>query len=193
LLRFVTGRRKLFWNRNCVALGLAAGFIEPLESTSIHLVMSGLYKLLEHFPDLDFAQSNIDAYNTEIGREAEGIRDFIVLHYCATARDDTPFWRDCRRIVLPDSLQARIDLYAQTGRIRPQPGELFNDLSWFYVLEGMGIRPRVYDPLADVVRGEDLSKIFAALADATAAGLRNAPAHDSYFAAGGAVQSMARA
>ena len=181
LLRFVTGRRKLFWKRNCVALGLAAGFIEPLESTSIHLVMSGLYKLLEHFPDLNFAQSNIDSYNAEVRRETEAIRDFVVLHYCATQRDDTPFWRECRRMALPDALRERIDLYRETGRIRPQPGELFNDLSWFYIFEGMGIRPLAHDPLADVARSVDLREIFGKLALATAAAVRVAPTHDGHF------------
>ena len=139
-LRFVAGRRRLFWNRNCVALGLASGFLEPLESTSIHLVMSGVYKLLEHFPDQGFAQSNIDSYNEELIQEMERIRDFIVLHYCLTERTDTPFWSYCRSMKLPDSLLARIELYRHTGRIRARAGELFTDLSWFYIFEGLGAR-----------------------------------------------------
>ncbi len=192
LLRFVTGRRKLFWNRNCVALGLASGFIEPLESTSIHLVMSGVYKLLEHFPDLGFAQANIDSYNRELGDELERIRDFIVLHYCASSRDDSEFWRYCRHMTLPDTLQARIDLYRSTGRIRLKAGDLFNDLSWFYVFEGMGIRPTAHDPLVDVLPAAQMQEIFAALAAATAAALKDAPAHDSYFAVPGADRSPGR-
>src|SRR5277367_1810706 len=140
-LRFVTGRRKLFWNRNCVALGLASGFLEPLESTSIHLVTSGIYHLLEHFPDKRFHPTNIASYNAELTDENERIRDFIVLHYCLTQRDDAPLWRYCRAMAIPDSLRQRIDLYRGTGRIRSRSGELFTDLSWFYIFEGLGARP----------------------------------------------------
>jgi tryptophan halogenase len=183
-LRFVTGRRKLFWNRNCVALGLASGFLEPLESTSIHLVMSGVYKLLEHFPTPEFAQSNIDSYNTELIQEMERIRDFIVLHYCTTQRSDTPLWAYCRTMKLPDSLSERIELYKRTGRVRVKPGELFTDLSWFYIFEGMGIRPDRHDPLMDVVSMAQLRDILSSLAQATANAARPAPSHDSYFAAG---------
>jgi tryptophan halogenase len=183
-LRFVAGRRKLFWNRNCVALGLASGFLEPLESTSIHLVMSGVYRLLEHFPDLKFAQSNIDSYNGELIQEMERIRDFIVLHYCLTERADTPFWLHCRSMTLPDSLLARIELYRRTGRIRIKPGELFTDLSWFYIFEGLGVRPESYDPLLDVVTLPQLRDILSSMASATDAAARAAPAHDSHFGAG---------
>ncbi len=137
-LRFTTGRRKLFWNRNCVALGLASGFLEPLESTSIHLVMSGVYKLLEHFPDRSFAQANIDSYNNELISEIERIRDFIVLHYCLTERTDTPLWAYCRAMKLPDSLLQRIELYRRTGRMRIKAGELFTDLSLVLHLRGHG-------------------------------------------------------
>jgi tryptophan halogenase len=182
-LRFVTGRRKLFWNRNCVALGLASGFLEPLESTSIHLVMSGVYKLLEHFPDRGFAQSNIDSYNSELIQEMERIRDFIALHYCLTERTDTPLWAYCRSMQLPQSLLERIELYRRTGRIRVKSGELFTDLSWFYIFEGMGVRPEAYDPLMDVVTVAQLREIFSSLAQATAAAAQAAPSHDSHFAA----------
>ncbi|HEY4974418.1 MAG TPA: tryptophan halogenase family protein, partial [Steroidobacteraceae bacterium] len=160
-LRFVTGRRKLLWNRNCITLGLASGFLEPLESTSIHLVMSGLYNLLDHFPDLSFEQSNIDSYNAELIDEMESIRDFIVLHYCATQRSDTPLWSYCQSMKLPTSLLKRIELYRGTGRIRPKPRELFTDLSWFYIFEGLGARPDGYDPLLDVVTTSQLSEILA--------------------------------
>jgi len=181
-LKFVTGRRKLFWNRNCVALGLASGFLEPLESTSIHLVMSGVYKLLEHFPNCAFAQSNIDSYNAELIQEMERIRDFIVLHYL-TGRRDTPLWADCQSMQLPDSLRQRIELYQRTGRIRVKPGELFTDLSWFYIFEGLGLNPESRDPLMDVVTVAQLREIFGSLAQATALAAEHAPSHDSYFAA----------
>ncbi|HLJ39124.1 MAG TPA: tryptophan halogenase family protein [Steroidobacteraceae bacterium] len=184
LLRFVTGRRKLLWNRNCVALGLASGFLEPLESTSIHLVASGLYHLLEHFPDRAFEQSNIDTYNSRVIEEIETIRDFIVLHYCLTQREDTPFWRYCRSMSIPQSLRERIELYRGTGRIRTRAGELFTDLSWFYIFEGQGVRPAGYDPLLDAIPVDQLREILASLASATAALARDAAPHDSYFPTG---------
>jgi tryptophan halogenase len=182
-LRFVTGRRKLFWNRNCVALGLASGFLEPLESTSIHLVMSGVYKLLEHFPNLSFAQENIDSYNSEVIQEMERIRDFIVLHYRA-GRTDTPMWQHCQSMRLPHSLQERIELYRRTGRIRYKAGELFTDLSWFYIFDGIGMVPESYDPLIDVVTVEQLQEILKSIAQANAAAANGVPTHDSHFPAG---------
>jgi tryptophan halogenase len=185
-LRFVTGRRKLFWNRNCVALGLASGFLEPLESTSIHLVTSGMYHLLEHFPDTGFDQTNIDSYNAELIYENERVRDFIVLHYCRTQRDDAPLWRYCQSMAIPDSLRQGIEMYSRTGRIRVRAGELFTDLSWFYIFEGLGLRPDSYDPLLDVVSTTQLNEILASMAQSTAAIARESPSHDSYFAAGSA-------
>ena len=192
-LRFVTGRRKLFWNRNCVALGLASGFLEPLESTSIHLVTSGLYHLLEHFPDQGFDQTNIDLYNQELINENERIRDFIVLHYHLTQRDDAPLWRYCQSMAIPDSLRQRIELYRRTGRIRPNAGELFTDLSWFYIFEGSGLRPDAYDPLLDVVTVKQLSEILGVMGNATKALVDQAPSHDSYFAPRAATSRRAAA
>jgi tryptophan halogenase len=182
-LRFVTGRRKLFWNRNCVTLGLASGFLEPLESTSIHLVMSGMYNLLDHFPDLSFEQSNIDSYNAELIDEMESIRDFIVLHYCATQRNDTPLWRYCQSMKLPNSLLRRIELYRGTGRIRPKPRELFTDLSWFYIFEGLGVQPESFDPLVAGSNFPQVLEIMQAMRNQVAQDLRSSPSHDSYFAA----------
>ena len=180
-LRFVTGRRRLYWNRNCVALGLASGFLEPLESTSIHLVTSGLNHLLEHFPDSGFDQANIDSYNADLIEEAERVRDFIVLHYCLTRRDDAPLWNDCRTMALPDTLAERIEMYRRTGRIRPRAGELFTDSSWFYVFDGMGVVPEGCDPLTAVVPIAKLREILAALSRDTAVVVGAAPAHADCF------------
>jgi tryptophan halogenase len=182
-LRFVTGRRKRLWSHNCVALGLASGFLEPLESTSIHLVMSGVYKLLEHFPDRRFDPATLAAYNEEAIEEIERIRDFIVLHYCLNQRDDAPLWRYCQAMKIPASLAQRIEMYERTGRIRIRAGELFSDLSWFYVFNGMGVTPQSYDPLMDVVGDAQLRDILGRLAQSTAAVVAAAPSHDSYFSA----------
>ena len=186
LLRFQTGRRKLLWNRNCVALGLASGFLEPLESTSIHLVTSGLYHLLEHFPDRHFDQANIDTYNTRVIEEVEAIRDFIVLHYCLTRRRDSPFWRYCGSMSIPASLRERIELYRGTGRVRTRAGELFTDLSWFYILDGLGIEPAAYDPLVDGAGSAQLAVSLQALRKQLQLEVRQALPHDSFFAPGGA-------
>ena len=135
------------WNSADITLGLASGFLESLESTSIHLLMSGRYNLLDHFPDLSFEQSNIDSYNSELIDEMESIRDFIVLHYCLAQRSDTPLWCYCQSMKLPNNLLKRIELYRGTRRIRPKPRELFTDLSCLYILEGLGAQPASYDPL----------------------------------------------
>lgn len=181
LLRFAAGRRKRFWNRNCVALGLSSGFLEPLESTSIQLAISGVYNLLDHFPDRGFDEANINNYNAELTEEMERIRDFLILHYWGNQRDDAPFWHDCRALELPESLRERIDLYRGTGRIRSQPRELFTDLSWFYIFDGLGIEPAALDPLtagADFGRAWRLMRSLRADIERT---LRAAPPHDSYF------------
>jgi tryptophan halogenase len=180
-LRFVTGRRKQLWNRNCVALGLASGFIEPLESTNIQLAISGVYNLLDHFPDRNFDPANIAAYNAELIGEVEHVRDFIILHYCLTERDDTAVWRGVRETTLPDSLQAKIDLYRGSGRIGTKPRDLFTDLSWFYIFDGMGVRPAAYDPLMDAAPRGRLAHVLGELARDHATALAASRSHDSYF------------
>jgi tryptophan 7-halogenase len=183
-LRFQTGRRKLLWRGNCVALGLASGFLEPLESTSIHLVTSGLYHLLEHFPDRNFEQANIDAYNARVIDEVEVIRDFIVLHYCLTQRRDSPFWRQCGALAIPESLRERIELYRGTGRVYTRARELFTELSWFYILDGLGLEPRGHDPLADVLPAAQLTEALETLRRQVLKEVRAAQTHESYFAPG---------
>jgi tryptophan 7-halogenase len=181
LLRFTAGRRRRFWSRNCVALGLASGFLEPLESTSIQLVVNGLYNLLDHFPDRGFDQANIDSYNTELIEETERIRDFLILHYCLNQRDDAPFWQDCRSVRLPESLAQRIELYRGTGRIRAGARELFTDLSWFFIFEGMGVEPASLDPLIDGAALARAWPLMLAIRADIEREVRAAPSHDYYL------------
>ncbi len=147
VLRFTTGRRKKFWNKNCVALGLAGGFLEPLESTSIHLVQRGLALLLKLFPDRHFDEADQDQYNSMLAYEFERIRDFILLHYLPSRRDDSAFWRDVRTIAPPDSLAGRMQLFESHGRIIREENELFPAQSWLYIFLGQAITPRHADPL----------------------------------------------
>ncbi|MHB8813907.1 MAG: tryptophan halogenase family protein [Steroidobacteraceae bacterium] len=181
LLKFTAGRRRRFWSRNCVALGLASGFLEPLESTSIQLVVSGLYDLLDHFPDRSFDEANIDSYNAELTEEIERIRDFLILHYCRNERQDAPFWHDCRAVRLPESLEQRIALYRGTGRIRPNPRELFTDLSWFFVFDGLGVEPASLDPLIAEAVFARASPVMSGIRAEIERAVRAAPSHDSYF------------
>jgi tryptophan halogenase len=180
-LRFTAGRREVFWRGNCVALGLASGFLEPLESTSIQLALNAIYKLLDHFPDKDFAPENIGAFNTYLIEEFDAVRDFIILHYWPTQRRDSPFWRYSAAMDLPDSLLQRIELYKSSARIVPRPFEIFTDLSWFYIYEGMGLRPRASDPIAELPSTRDLLGVMQHLRNGIASIVRQAPDHDRFF------------
>jgi tryptophan 7-halogenase len=154
-LRFTTGRRKKCWNRNVVALGLASGFMEPLESTSIHLIQSGISKLLELFPREGFDDVLVERYNARLAFEFDRIRDFLVLHYHATERDDTPFWAECRTMSITPELKANIDLFRDSGRFYRNADEMFADISWIEVMLGQHIEPRAYHPLVEQVPAED--------------------------------------
>ncbi|MDB5669326.1 MAG: tryptophan 7-halogenase [Alphaproteobacteria bacterium] len=181
-LRFVTGRRRKFWNRNVVALGLASGFMEPLESTSIHLVQTGLSKLLNLFPDRDFHQADIDFYNRSVGIEYDRIRDFLILHYHANRRVGSPFWDHVRTMAVPDTLTEKLDLWRNHGRIFRIDDELFGEASWAAVLTGQGINPRGYDPLADAYPSAKLASVMPRMRAAIAAGARAMPRHADFVA-----------
>ncbi len=167
-----------------MALGLASGCLERLESTNIPLVINGVFNLLDHFPDRAFDLANIEAYSRELLEELAHIRDFLLLHYWGSARDDAPFRRDVRAVRLPDSLAQRIELYPGTGRIRPGPGELFTDLAWFYIFAGLGIRPAALDPLIDARAFAHAQAAVQRLRQSVAAEVAAAHAHDSFFGSG---------
>ena len=157
-LSFTTGRRKKFWNKNCIALGLASGFMEPLESTSIHLIQSGVTQLAAIFPDRTFDPADADEYNRLQIDEYEHIRDFIVLHYVATEREDQPLWAYCRHMSIPDSLAYRIQLFRSSGRVAFYDKELFVEPNWLSILIGQQIWPKRLDPLAYLLPEEETKR-----------------------------------
>ncbi|ESQ87412.1 hypothetical protein ABAC460_18980 [Asticcacaulis sp. AC460] len=161
VLRFVTGHRRKVWEKNVVAIGLASGFLEPLESTSIHLAQLGITRLLTLLPGNGFVPAMIERYNLEMLEDYEATRDFLIAHYHVTDRDDTPFWRHCRNMTIPDSLLNRLDIFRHTGHVHIRGGDLFRDASWFSVLVGQGLRPDRWHPAADRLSEAELRRRMA--------------------------------
>jgi tryptophan halogenase len=183
-LRFVTGRRKEVWKKNCVALGLASGFLEPLESTSIHLIQTAIARLLFLFPGDGMDQATIDRFNQMAKAETEEVRDFLVLHYNATERDDTPFWRHCQNIKRPDSLRQKWEMYEANGSILTVTGQdLFQDSSWFAVFNGQGVRARGHHPFADIPGDEELNRRFDLISGDVRKIVDTFPSHDDFIRA----------
>jgi len=180
-LRFKAGHRHKLWDRNVIALGLAGGFIEPLESTSIHLVQTGISRLLLLFPDCGFDPALIDEFNRSSQLEYEQIRDFVILHYKATRRDDTEFWRGCRDMSIPDSLRHKIELFRAGGRIFRYADELFTEDSWLAVMLGQGITPEGHDPVADVIPSGEMQRALASLRGAVLAAAEALPGHADFI------------
>jgi len=159
-LTFTTGRRKLSWNRNVIAMGLSSGFVEPLESTSIHLVQAGIARLIAMFPDRRFNPLERDEYNRQMKQQNEWVRDFVILHYKAMQRDDSEFWMQCGAMDIPDGLADKIEQFRNKGRVFAEGVELFPRQSWVEVLLGQNIVPEGYDPVVD---GLDEAKVSQAL------------------------------
>ena len=181
VIPYATGHRTAFWKDNCLSIGLAAGFVEPLEATAIHMIARGMDFFLRYFPDRDCASALIREYNRRMLADYEEIRDFIVLHYSATARDDSPFWEWCKHITLPDSLLERIELFKGNGALREGVDDLFRGASWQSVFEGMGISPRV---CCRRVQNMEYAEIAAALTTAKAAiagMVTHLPTHEEYL------------
>jgi tryptophan halogenase len=180
VIKFRPGQRRQTWKRNCIAIGLSSGFIEPLESTSIHLIQRGIMRLLQMFPRDGIRQSDVDEYNGQANTEIEHIRDFIVLHYHVTRRQDTPFWRACRAMDIPASLRHRIDLFRESGRVFRVPGELFAENSWIQVMLGQGIEPQQHHPVADLMGDEELARFLNDIKSSVEKTLSQLPAHQTY-------------
>lgn len=155
-LRFVTGVRKRCWVKNCVAMGLASGFLEPLESTSIHLVQVAISKLLAMFPRDGFNEILVKRYNQEMEFEYESIKDFLIAHYKITERDDTPFWRHVKNMSIPDSLQDKLEVFRTRGEVMVRQTDFFKESSWYSVLVGQGFLPQSYHPVADAISEDEL-------------------------------------
>jgi tryptophan 7-halogenase len=180
-LRFTAGIRKTPWNKNVVSLGLASGFMEPLESTSIHLIQSAIARLMTNFPDKSFNQPDIDYYNRRTRLEFEQIRDFLILHYKATEREDSPFWNYCRTMAIPQTLAERIAIYRENARLYRHDNELFSETSWFAVLHGQNIAPKRYHPIADVLPEHELNRRMTELADVTEQCGAVMPSHQAFI------------
>jgi tryptophan halogenase len=157
-LRFTAGHRRKFWNRNCVAVGLAAGFMEPLESTSIQLIQTAVARLVDLFPDLGFDPRITEEYNRVTANEFARIRDFLILHYSATERDDTALWNYCRTMSVPDTLQHKIDVFKSCGRVPLYSEESYQEPSWISIFLGQHVYPDRYDPIIDNVDVERLKR-----------------------------------
>lgn len=178
-IRFTTGHRREFWSGNVVALGLSSGFLEPLESTSLHLVQAGIRHLVDLLPGPNIEPADVRAYNAKLRFEFEAIRDFLILHYWANGRDE-PFWRECREIDLPDPLAEKIELFRAQGRLFRFNEELFTELSWLQVLVGQGIMPRSYHPLADAPGDRNVDLYLASVRDLITAKVDRMPDHGAY-------------
>ena len=180
VLRFKPGQRHQTWKGNCIAIGLASGFLEPLESTSIHLIQRGIIRLMQMFPQDGISQADIDEFNQQADYEIAHIRDFIILHYTVTNRRDTPYWRDAATMKLPPSLQHRIDLFRDTGRVFRVPNELFAENSWIQVMLGQGIHPASHHQTADLMGDEELAHFLGGISSAIDRTVAQLPSHQKY-------------
>ena len=180
-IRFRTGCRRTFWSGNCIAIGLAAGFLEPLESTSIYLIQEGISAFISLFATTDVPNVVRQEYNRRLRREFEQVRDFIILHYHATERDDTAFWRHCRTMSVPDSLQQKIELFEEAGRVFRFEDELFGRVSWVAVMLGQGVRPKRLDPIVAALPADDVRRSLGSMRHAIGAATDQMPPHEAFL------------
>jgi tryptophan halogenase len=181
LLKFRPGRRAQSWSHNVIGVGLASGFLEPLESTSIHLIQSHVSRLIQLFPRNRNADAERAEYNRRCTAEFEQIRDFLILHYHQTAREDSEFWRYCKNMAVPDSLTQKLALFAASGRVGRDADDLFRDASWVQVMLGQGIMPADYDPMADQIAPQQLAEFLANLCRLITRAVASLPRHEDYL------------
>jgi tryptophan halogenase len=182
LIKFQTGMRKQAWNRNVVAIGLAGGFLEPIESTSIHLIQSAIQRLIDFFPGRDWSDVDRQEYNRQSRFEYERIRDFIVLHYHLNQRTDSEYWKECANMAIPDTLRHKMDLYRTHGRVVRVDNELFSEVGWIQVLEGQNMPIEGYHPLADTQSEADVAEYLASVREVIAKCVDVMPTHHDYIA-----------
>jgi tryptophan halogenase len=185
-LRFTAGRRRKTWNRNCVAIGLAGGFLEPLESTSIYLIQIAITTLIDYLTDRAAAEArfdprSIDAYNRWIDMEYDRVRDFLILHYHATERDDAPIWNYCRTMQIPDSLAHKMELFRERARVVTYKDGLFLEPSWLAVYFGQRVMPRGYEPRAEVAAANELESALALVRDQVQTAANSMPPHEEFL------------
>ena len=178
---FKTGRRRKQWHKNVVAIGLASGFFEPLESTNIHLIQTAAIRLVKLFPHMGINIEEVDEFNRQSTIEAEGIRDFIILHYKLNSRDDSEFWRACQRMDVPESLSNKIQLFKKTGKIFCKPDDLFSEIAWQQVMIGQGNIPEDHHPLVNALTSEQLLDLMASLKTLINRTVENLPNHDDFL------------
>ena len=181
-LRFTSGIRRRQWHRNCVAIGLSGGFMEPLESTSIHLIQRAVLRLLRMMPAGEISARDVTEFNDQQGDDMLQIRDFLVLHYKATERRDSPFWRYCAAMPIPDTLTQKIELFRETGRVFRKNEELFAENSWVQVMMGQGIMPRSWHPITAKLRDDELDKFLSGIREKVARTSARLPEHAAYVA-----------
>ncbi|MDO3382936.1 tryptophan halogenase family protein [Gilvimarinus algae] len=181
-IRFTPGVRKKAWEKNCLAVGLSSGFVEPLESTSIHLIQSAISRLVQLFPDADTNEVLARQFNRDFSSDMEEVRDFIILHYCLTERVGDPFWERCRTMSLPDSLQEKLELFRCSGRLIYEQKNVFTDINWVSVLIGQGVLPASHSPLVDGIPLRNLQTFMEKTRSEIAAAVDTMPSHQSFLA-----------
>jgi len=179
-IRFKTGMRKKSWNKNVVAIGLSSGFLEPIESTSIHMIQAAAQQLLDFFPDQRFSQVDIDEFNRQSRFHYERIRDFIILHYKLNQRDDAEFWKACAHMDIPDTLREKMELFRTHGRVHRYNNELFTEVAWQQVFVGQNLHPQSYHPLVDVQSEGGITDYMESVADVVAKCVDVMPDHAEY-------------
>ena len=182
VIRFAAGVRRRQWHRNCIAVGLSGGFLEPLESTAIHMIQRAVLRIIRMMPLREISGRDIAEFNEQQLTDMLQIRDFLVLHYKATDRRDSAFWRHCASMAIPDTLEQKIELFRETGRVFRRNEELFAENSWVQVMMGQGIMPRAWHPIAEKLRDDELARLLATIRENVSRTVATLPDHAAYVA-----------